>query len=62
MIVCSCRNISSKNYTAEELYLRLMEKDAECCSCQKGLEPPKELRMKFTLKDKINYNIQRYLK
>lgn len=35
MIVCSCREISDKQFTsAEELRERIMQDDAECCRCQ----------------------------
>ncbi len=33
VIVCSCRNISDKNYTAEELIKRLKAKDIKCGIC-----------------------------
>jgi hypothetical protein len=35
MIVCSCRNISDRHFTSdEELRERIMQDDAECCTCQ----------------------------
>ena len=34
MIVCVCRNISDRDYASKELLLqRLVENDAQCCSC-----------------------------
>jgi hypothetical protein len=35
MIVCSCREISDRQFnSAEELRDRIMQDDAECCKCQ----------------------------
>ena len=33
MIVCSCRNISDRHYTPEELKKRLLQKDIKCGIC-----------------------------
>ncbi len=38
MIVCSCRVISDKDYTPEELIKRLLEKDVQCGTCCKDIK------------------------
>ena len=39
MIVCSCRNISDKDYPTQQALLdRLKQCDAKCCSCINNLQ------------------------
>jgi len=59
MIICSCRNISTKQFdNVEELFTRLLEDDAECGSCQENLTIPDSLGKELTLKDEFNFNIR----
>lgn len=59
MIICSCRNISTNEFSDErELLLRLLDDDAECGCCQENLTNPDDLRKELTLRDKFNYNIR----
>jgi hypothetical protein len=59
MIICSCRNISTREFNnVEELFTRLLDDDAECGCCQEDLTIPDELGKELMLKDKFNYNIR----